>query len=521
MNKKYTCYYCLSTECNFIVRHIDFGRDVFHCSNCELLQTEFVNDDFLSYYYDQIYRKNIANKLSPEYFSFMEARGKSQYRFIAQFSPRSKPKRILDYGAGAGETIKQFSDYGEQIFACEYDTGMNEHLEKIPGIQIVDPKKIFYKKYHKFFDTIILSHVLEHMSNPHAFLNKAWSVLDDEGLLFIEVPNQPREMIEFAQGRLSPGESHLFYFTPETLVKMVEKTGGYEVLALRLDGRSIDEYIHPALESPKFSEKSENTPNGAWIRLLLKRKSDGVVNRSAPALKNIRLSPKTLEHHAYNANRDAVLMEASIRRGFRSIYDSIQKIDRSTDSPVLPVSKYIYLPDAVRSSNYLGTMLSKLKVAIERQRSIVDEKTEETKVTIQKFDAELKLKIIQTKNKDDQIKAKDSEIKEAIQKFDAELKLKILQIKNRDDQIKAKDSEIKEAIQKFDAELKLKILQIKNRDDKINLLSLKISNLESEADNRDIEIQRLEYELENAMERLMRVKYYEAIKNFFKLKTNK
>ena len=39
------------------------------------------------------------------------------------------------------------------------------------------------------FDLVILSHVLEHVVNPVAFLKKIRSHLADEGLLYIEVPS--------------------------------------------------------------------------------------------------------------------------------------------------------------------------------------------------------------------------------------------------------------------------------------------------------------------------------------------
>lgn len=68
------------------------------------------------------------------------------------------------------------------------------------------------------FEVVSFSHVLEHVNDPVAFISEAVTKLDDEGVLFCEVPHVPVE---------EPGtdEPHVLFFTADTLATTFEAAG--------------------------------------------------------------------------------------------------------------------------------------------------------------------------------------------------------------------------------------------------------------------------------------------------------
>jgi 2-polyprenyl-3-methyl-5-hydroxy-6-metoxy-1,4-benzoquinol methylase len=77
------------------------------------------------------------------------------------------------------------------------------------------------------FDVVTLFHVLEHVLDPYSFLLEVNRILKENGLLVIRTPNID-SLISKVVGKywswVDPPR-HLFYFSPDTLKKMLEKTG--------------------------------------------------------------------------------------------------------------------------------------------------------------------------------------------------------------------------------------------------------------------------------------------------------
>lgn len=360
MQRNYACYSCEATSNEYIARHIDFGRDIFRCTSCGLLQTEYVSDELLSYYYDKIYRKKDLNKFGPTYFKFMEKRGIAQRKFVLEYSRQSSFGDVLDYGAGVGETIRKFSEISDSVYACEYDASVHQYLEKIPDITVLDPANVFTEKYHSYFDLLTISHVLEHLSNPEAFLTQAWHILKEDGLLFIEVPHQPSEIIDFVQGKLSTGEGHLFFYSPKTLTQLVEKVGGFEVVAIRQDGKSVSEYMDPKSGSIMASLEKENTSNGIWTRLLLRRNGKQKPKSRIGLVERLSARYEELERKIYDLNTETVIFEESTRRASRQLFTLLKTLSEDPSLEDAVLSDFTYPPNCEKSKNQLNQLLREL-----------------------------------------------------------------------------------------------------------------------------------------------------------------
>ena len=93
------------------------------------------------------------------------------------------------------------------------------------------------------FDTIVCSHVLEHLREPGALLARLRANLADGGTLVVALPNPLywRQRIAFARGefRYTPGglmdDTHLRFFDWVTAQELVERAG-YQVVEATADG---------------------------------------------------------------------------------------------------------------------------------------------------------------------------------------------------------------------------------------------------------------------------------------------
>ena len=107
----------------------------------------------------------------------------------------NKNSIILEIGAGTSPHIKYLMhDFKKYIFLENSKFAINflkkkfYHKKKI-NFKIYDGKRIPFK--NKCFDRIIISHVLEHISNPELFLEEMMKKLKKNAILSIALPTDP------------------------------------------------------------------------------------------------------------------------------------------------------------------------------------------------------------------------------------------------------------------------------------------------------------------------------------------
>ena len=111
------------------------------------------------------------------------------------FKDFNNNSKILEIGAGSSPHLPYLKhDFGKyhflenSKFAISY---LKRKFNKNKKIEFkhYQSEKIPYKK--NYFDRVIISHVLEHISEPEVFLNKMMYVLKKNGTLSIALPNDP------------------------------------------------------------------------------------------------------------------------------------------------------------------------------------------------------------------------------------------------------------------------------------------------------------------------------------------
>jgi SAM-dependent methyltransferase len=215
-----------------------FGKGVIHlCADCGLAQLDPLPEpSSLTEYYEHDYRQqglygsdiNDAARF-PRDNLFYYNRGRSIAELVAGHV-RAEPKDILDVGAGFGHVLHALGERfsSARRLAIEFSDVCREHLEAIGAETVARPMEAVLPTLDRMFDIIVLSHVLEHLLGPRAAIDLLMSRLAPGGVLYIEVPNIPRDSLRTHLDHVwAPrwDEPHITFFSAESLQSVLASAG--------------------------------------------------------------------------------------------------------------------------------------------------------------------------------------------------------------------------------------------------------------------------------------------------------
>lgn len=188
--------------------------NVLYCQNCEIYFLENIPDQnkIDNYYKKEYYRH--SNKIA--YFLkniFRKFRSVNQFKYITSMV-NIKNKKILEIGACDGLLLNYFKK-NNTVNGLEYSPVYKNIAKQKYNIDLID--KNFFEINDKF-DLIIMSHVIEHLPDMDLTVLKLKSLLNDNGHIFIEVPNSPQP-VEREESYVNNylNTSHIYNFTEKSL----------------------------------------------------------------------------------------------------------------------------------------------------------------------------------------------------------------------------------------------------------------------------------------------------------------
>ena len=118
---------------------------------------------------------------------------KLDHKKLEESLPKKKYSKVLEIGPGPHPHLTYIKHDFDKYFILEKEKSLIKHYKKIKL------KKIIIKHHHsnklpfknKYFDRIILSHVLEHVNWPENFLLDAMLKLKKGGVMSIALPTDP------------------------------------------------------------------------------------------------------------------------------------------------------------------------------------------------------------------------------------------------------------------------------------------------------------------------------------------
>ena len=224
----YPCM-CKKTDDLLIADHDRYGIPVrtVLCRKCGLMRsTPYLTEKSLSLFYDQdydsIYRISIP---SNEFFLNQLRQGNSILSSVQKIESKLSGKVVFEIGCSKGGNLLPFQQIGCSVYGADYNSshvaegrkmGLDLRLGSVDTLSQLPPA-----------DILILNHVLEHVIHPIDFLEKCYSLLKPEGLLYVAVPaieniedNYNYNIFTWLQN------AHFYYFSNITLKNVVASAGG-------------------------------------------------------------------------------------------------------------------------------------------------------------------------------------------------------------------------------------------------------------------------------------------------------
>jgi SAM-dependent methyltransferase len=248
------------------------GRDYFRtylaiCKNCGLAyqNPRWSKESILKFYqesYDKYYRPTFLKQdLSLEEYELYKWGFNPLLNRIAPFLNKKEGLNILDIGSGEGTNLKYLGHKlpNSDLFAIEPShDALSSLTEKKITVLSNDVDSDWHLSANKKFDIVTLRHVFEHLQFPNEFLKKVKTVLKDNGLLYIAVPDT-YNVGTLVFSRDFSRIVHNYYFTKKSLTNIIHKNG-LKVLSMKEGDEQHDAELFAVVALSDSSMKMDILP---------------------------------------------------------------------------------------------------------------------------------------------------------------------------------------------------------------------------------------------------------------------
>ncbi len=214
------------------------------CRVCGVMWTSpRMTEDSLTKFYEEDYRSIYVGypQAPDDFFTEQVQHGKFIHEYVSSAIASTKGLTVFDVGCGAGGVLVPFQESSWYTFGC--DLG-GEYLQRgrNAGLVLEKGDASILSKFGSA-NLVILSHVLEHFSEPFKSLEQIAQLLADDGYIYVELPGIFEIHRSYGDILLFLQNAHLYHFTLATLTSLMNKAGFKLVQG--------DEYIHALFQRDK------------------------------------------------------------------------------------------------------------------------------------------------------------------------------------------------------------------------------------------------------------------------------
>ncbi len=232
-----TCEICNSKNFKLIATEIREGSGkIFECESCGLIiQDTAQTENDLSKYYNEEYQKtnSLVEGIEQTPREHFNDSIKTINDLLSHVRPMLTPKMsVLEVGCGTGELIYSIKPYVKEVVGIELNKGFVDFIKHELKLETYNQDVNTMDFGNRKFDLILCIGTLEHLSNPLKTLRTMQNLLTENGILYLEVPNRDEAMnIYLPEPQRKKfnmffwHKAHTFYFTRDTLIKLMEKAG--------------------------------------------------------------------------------------------------------------------------------------------------------------------------------------------------------------------------------------------------------------------------------------------------------
>jgi len=241
------CPFCGSTNASLYEK---YGSELQYtyviCNECKLVyqsprpkyDQEFIDAAYASYYQ---FTESLDLNSNPDVPESGVSMFKKEVENLLKFD--AKRTAVLDIGSGMGTFLVAAKPHYKEAIGLDVSAQMAAFVQRQLGVKVL-LEQFENFKYDKKFSLIHMSHVIEHIPNPKAWLDKARQMLEPGGILVINVPNKFSMSFrlqhlfvklklkkQFSDAWVDPSRTpdHLFEPTVPSMLRFLKKSN-YEVL---------------------------------------------------------------------------------------------------------------------------------------------------------------------------------------------------------------------------------------------------------------------------------------------------
>ena len=209
----------------FVLRYD--GYDIVRCSFCDLV---FVNkrfsDDEMKEWYAEGYYTGQWEKVYQDYLGEAQHRIaylRTRVRELRQFVQSG---RLLEIGCAAGFFLEAAKPYFD-VRGVELSEFSSRYARDVLGHSVHTGTVASARFDDDTFDVIIMSDVIEHLTDPRSTLAEARRVLKRDGVILISTGNVSSWLArrDLFKWKLMGPPWHLYYYSPQSLKRLLAAEG--------------------------------------------------------------------------------------------------------------------------------------------------------------------------------------------------------------------------------------------------------------------------------------------------------
>jgi 2-polyprenyl-3-methyl-5-hydroxy-6-metoxy-1,4-benzoquinol methylase len=239
------CPYCKSKKA-----HSPFTINGFNhmtCNECDVvyvnprLKDECLERLYNNAYYSEMYAKSMIPVFEMRKKLIGERKTKQTLGFVSKAT--SPQLDVLDIGCGVGEVIDAFKDLKHNCSAIEVNPVAVDWLRQ-KGITVFADAFDRFPETEKF-DVIMAWGVVEHVVNPHEFLQKVYRHLKPGGIFASEVPSGQCLTVDHTRNtlkdpiRIIMGEQHIILYSLKAY-EAIHAQAGLEKVHVQTNGLDVE-----------------------------------------------------------------------------------------------------------------------------------------------------------------------------------------------------------------------------------------------------------------------------------------
>ncbi len=243
--------------------------EIWECSNCTFRFTQNVPDEanISAYYQSAEYvshsdtKQGIINRL----YHIIRIYTLQTKQKLVQKVTRLQNGTLLDVGAGTGAFANIMQQAGWKVTGLEPDATARANALSIYDLKLNELTNLHQLESNSF-DAITMWHVLEHVHDPHGYLQAYLNILKPDGRLIIAVPNCTSHDAAVYKNYWAAYDvpRHLYHFSPASMQVLLEQ----KAFLLEAVKPMWFDSFYVSMLSEKYRNGKENFLRAVWVGMI-------------------------------------------------------------------------------------------------------------------------------------------------------------------------------------------------------------------------------------------------------------